>query len=387
MDYKTCPSLAGDVLRQARAARRQAVSLGKARRRLSAAHLARGGARRSRRWRAACARLASQRGDRVALVAENRPEWVIADLAIMSAGAITVPAYTTNTVEDHRHILGNSGARAAIVSTAALAPRVMPAAEQVADVEHVIAIEPLTGGQRPRTPTCIPGTRCWRAARRSRRRSPMPARGRSQPRRHRLPHLHLGHRRRAERRDAEPPQHHRPIAAAPIACSDSSGSATRCSSASCRCRIPTSTPPGMMFPISIGAEIYFAEGAETLAANLLEARADDHDRGAAALRDDAPAHPRSASSASAASSEAVRSGRRDRPQAPDDDPSSLTLADRLLDPRARQAGARQGAGPLRRPAQGDGVGRRAAQPRDRRLLSSRSASTCCRATARPRRRR
>src|SRR5690349_5963138 len=32
-------------------------------------------------------------GDRVALVAENRPEWVIADLAIMSAGGITVPAY------------------------------------------------------------------------------------------------------------------------------------------------------------------------------------------------------------------------------------------------------------------------------------------------------
>ena len=62
-------------------------------------------------------------GDRVALVSESRPEWVVADLAIMSIGAVTVPAYTTNTVEDHRHILGNSGARAAIVSTPALAAR------------------------------------------------------------------------------------------------------------------------------------------------------------------------------------------------------------------------------------------------------------------------
>jgi len=53
-------------------------------------------------------------GDRVALVSENRPEWVIADLAIMGAGAVTVPAYATNTVEDHRHILGNSGARAGV---------------------------------------------------------------------------------------------------------------------------------------------------------------------------------------------------------------------------------------------------------------------------------
>src|SRR5690348_10359421 len=80
-------------------------------------------------------------GDRVALVSENRPEWVVADLAIISAGAVTVPAYVTNTVEDHRHILGNSGARAAIVSTAALAARVIPAAQLVPSVRAVIAME------------------------------------------------------------------------------------------------------------------------------------------------------------------------------------------------------------------------------------------------------
>jgi long-chain acyl-CoA synthetase len=41
-------------------------------------------------------------GDRVLLVAENLPEWAIADLAIMGAGGVTVPAYTTNTTENHR---------------------------------------------------------------------------------------------------------------------------------------------------------------------------------------------------------------------------------------------------------------------------------------------
>ncbi len=55
-------------------------------------------------------------GDRVMLVSENRPEWCIADLAIMAAGCITVPAYITNTERDHVHILDNSGARAVIVS-------------------------------------------------------------------------------------------------------------------------------------------------------------------------------------------------------------------------------------------------------------------------------
>ena len=71
-------------------------------------------------WRAASARSGSAGATASALVAENRPEWVVADLAIMSAGAITVPAYVTNTVEDHRHVFANSGARAVIVSKPAL---------------------------------------------------------------------------------------------------------------------------------------------------------------------------------------------------------------------------------------------------------------------------
>ncbi len=82
-------------------------------------------------------------GDRVALVAENRPEWAIADLAIMAARALTVPAYTTNTVADHVHILGDSGAKLAIVSSAALAERLLPAAQEVESTGGVICLEPL----------------------------------------------------------------------------------------------------------------------------------------------------------------------------------------------------------------------------------------------------
>ena len=54
-------------------------------------------------------------GDRVLLVAENRPEWLIADLAIMAAGGITVPAYTTNTAREHAYLLAHSGATAVVV--------------------------------------------------------------------------------------------------------------------------------------------------------------------------------------------------------------------------------------------------------------------------------
>jgi len=87
--------------------------------------------------------LGIQAGDRVALIAENRPEWAIADLAIMAAGAITVPAYTTYTTEDYRHVLGNSGAKALILSSAALAQRVIPAANQLSYLQTIISLEPL----------------------------------------------------------------------------------------------------------------------------------------------------------------------------------------------------------------------------------------------------
>ncbi|WP_336985298.1 AMP-dependent synthetase/ligase [Altererythrobacter aquiaggeris] len=80
-------------------------------------------------------------GDRVMLVSENRPEWCVADLAIMAAGCITVPAYTTNTTHDHEHILDNSGARAVIVSGDKLAAPLLPAMLQSGIAEHLIAID------------------------------------------------------------------------------------------------------------------------------------------------------------------------------------------------------------------------------------------------------
>lgn len=55
-------------------------------------------------------------GDRIALLSENRPEWSIADFAILSLGAINVPIYTTQAVDQIRYILTDSGARAIFVS-------------------------------------------------------------------------------------------------------------------------------------------------------------------------------------------------------------------------------------------------------------------------------
>jgi long-chain acyl-CoA synthetase len=92
--------------------------------------------------------LGVQPGDRIGLVSENRPEWPIADLAVMAVGAVTVPAFTTNTPADHRHVLTHSGARGVILSTKAMAERVLPAALESPDLSFIVSIDDLPMAQR-----------------------------------------------------------------------------------------------------------------------------------------------------------------------------------------------------------------------------------------------
>lgn len=99
-------------------------------------------------------RIGLQPGDRVCLVSENRPEWLISDLAIMASGCVTVPTYTTNTARDHAHILGNSGARAVIVSNQKLAKNLIPAVLTSTECHHVIGMEPLRSVQAPDWVNC-----------------------------------------------------------------------------------------------------------------------------------------------------------------------------------------------------------------------------------------
>ncbi len=80
-------------------------------------------------------------GDRVVIVSENRPEWLIADMAIMTLGAITVPTYTTYTSRDYGHILENSGACLALISQKNLAATFLIAAHLSPELTDAIVIE------------------------------------------------------------------------------------------------------------------------------------------------------------------------------------------------------------------------------------------------------
>jgi long-chain acyl-CoA synthetase len=91
-------------------------------------------------------------GDRVLIVSENRPEYPIAETALMSLRAVPVPTYTINTVADHAHILRDCGARAAIVSSPALAGVLREAGRQAGGLDLLVVIDgaPEAAGGTPR---------------------------------------------------------------------------------------------------------------------------------------------------------------------------------------------------------------------------------------------
>ncbi|HEX8733768.1 MAG TPA: long-chain fatty acid--CoA ligase [Pyrinomonadaceae bacterium] len=77
-------------------------------------------------------------GDRVAIISENRPEWSLTDLAILSLKAVNVPIYTTQAVEQIRYILENSGARVLFVSGKKIFKHAQAALEGVEHLEKIV---------------------------------------------------------------------------------------------------------------------------------------------------------------------------------------------------------------------------------------------------------
>ncbi len=86
-----------------------------------------------------------QRGDRVALLSENRPEWAISDLAILSEGAITVPVYQTNSPKEVAYILNNAEVKVVIVSTGEQLEKIQSVRSDVPSLERVIVMDPVDG--------------------------------------------------------------------------------------------------------------------------------------------------------------------------------------------------------------------------------------------------
>lgn len=87
-------------------------------------------------------------GDRVAVISDSRPEWGIADLAAISAGAVTVPVYPTQSAEQVRFILDEAGAKFAVVSNEAQVAKVRQTSGEGSELQAIIVMDgPATPGE------------------------------------------------------------------------------------------------------------------------------------------------------------------------------------------------------------------------------------------------
>ena len=86
------------------------------------------------------------KGDRVAILSENRWEWAVADFAVLAIGGVDVPLYATNTPEQVGYMLRDSGAKVAIVSTGEQLAKLNGAGE-LPELQHVIVMQSGEEGQ------------------------------------------------------------------------------------------------------------------------------------------------------------------------------------------------------------------------------------------------
>jgi long-chain acyl-CoA synthetase len=85
--------------------------------------------------------LGIEKGDRVAILSENRPEWAYADLASLCAAAVDVPIYSTLTPPQILYILNDSGAKAIVVSNSTQLKKVQEVRAQAPMLRHVIRMD------------------------------------------------------------------------------------------------------------------------------------------------------------------------------------------------------------------------------------------------------
>jgi long-chain acyl-CoA synthetase len=82
-------------------------------------------------------------GDRVCILAETRPEWTQVQFAVVSAGAIVVPIYPSNSPEECEWVIGNSGAVAVVCEDAAQLAKVERVRDALPSLKHIVLIDPV----------------------------------------------------------------------------------------------------------------------------------------------------------------------------------------------------------------------------------------------------
>ena len=86
--------------------------------------------------------LGIDRGDRVAVIGENRPEWLFSDLAAMAAGAVTVGIYTTSSAHQCEYVVGHSGSKVFIAEDEEQLDKALLLRERTPDLTWIVVMDP-----------------------------------------------------------------------------------------------------------------------------------------------------------------------------------------------------------------------------------------------------
>jgi long-chain acyl-CoA synthetase len=95
------------------------------------------------RWAAALVDLGVRPGDRVVILAENRIEWIVADIGLLTAAGINVPIHAPLTAKQVAYQLNDSGAAIVVVSNADQLAKLVDASAECPGVRHVVAFDAL----------------------------------------------------------------------------------------------------------------------------------------------------------------------------------------------------------------------------------------------------
>ena len=101
------------------------------------------------------AALGIERGDRVSILASTRPDWTLADLGALCAGAVVAPIYDTNSPEECAYVLAHAGSRLVFCADAEQAAKVAAVRERCPRLEHVVVLTGAAPGAA-RSRSCAP---------------------------------------------------------------------------------------------------------------------------------------------------------------------------------------------------------------------------------------
>ena len=92
------------------------------------------------RLRAGLLGLGVRPGDRVAILSDNCPEWIVVDQAVLGLGAIVVPLYTTSGLEETAHVISDSGAKVIAANGPEMIKKILGLRASIPGVSAIIAM-------------------------------------------------------------------------------------------------------------------------------------------------------------------------------------------------------------------------------------------------------